>query len=440
MTEMEGHLQRISSALETGLPPIDAISKSWQRSASDFNIDPASATSPRVLEQPRIATLRDQSQALVRAARPEMDRLFQIVRPARYVVLLTDPEGVVIDHRGAEDDAENFRSWGLWLGRLWSENVEGTNGIGTTLLDGRPTTVHCSQHFKLRHTSLSCSGAPIFAPSGALLGVIDVSSFDAGLSERAHSMTGALIDAVAQGIEERLFRAEFQKRWTVAIASPSRPDTTMLLALDDQQLIVGSNRAARRHLDRPDGRGLWQLFTRNGELFRRKNGGDRSGRLTSVLDGEVWPAIVTPPLPTFMGKYRIEDESFLFRPRLDALLAGKPPPSADRGLGLAPATLRRVQEHIEANIDGDLSLEALGKLAGLSSSHFARAFRQSQGISPHAFVLERRLARARQLLLETDRPLSEIAVAVGFADQSHFAQRFRRQIGLSPGQFRKLQS
>jgi len=75
----------------------------------------------------------------------------------------------------------------------------------------------------------------------------------------------------------------------------------------------------------------------------------------------------------------------------------------------------------------------------LSRFHFARAFKQSEGLTPHGLVLERRLAKARELLIRTSLSLSEIASAVGFADQSHFTRRFREVVGASPGQFRRAQ-
>jgi AraC family transcriptional regulator len=85
-------------------------------------------------------------------------------------------------------------------------------------------------------------------------------------------------------------------------------------------------------------------------------------------------------------------------------------------------------------MDQNIEFESLAATAELSLYHFAHTFKQSEGTTPHAFVLERRLARARELLARTDLSLSEVAFAVGFADQSHFA--FAKWIGVSPGQFR----
>jgi AraC family transcriptional regulator len=116
-------------------------------------------------------------------------------------------------------------------------------------------------------------------------------------------------------------------------------------------------------------------------------------------------------------------------------LAGAAPPAADapaRG-GLAPRARRRVLELIDARLGGPLSVEDLAREAGLSPAHFARAFRETLGQSPHQFVLARRLERARLLLDAPNARPSEVAAAVGFADQAHLTRLFRRQFGLTPG-------
>jgi AraC family transcriptional regulator len=107
--------------------------------------------------------------------------------------------------------------------------------------------------------------------------------------------------------------------------------------------------------------------------------------------------------------------------------------------GLAKWQLDRVTDHIEANLAGPIKVDELAQLAGLSASQFTRAFRRSTGVPPHRWHLSARIRRAQQLILDTEQPLAEIALSVGFADQSHFANTFTRWIGVSPGTWRREQ-
>jgi AraC-like DNA-binding protein len=104
--------------------------------------------------------------------------------------------------------------------------------------------------------------------------------------------------------------------------------------------------------------------------------------------------------------------------------------------GLPPRVVRRIREYINDNIDQRISVELLAGLASLSVCYFVRAFKQSMGITPHDFLIRQRVERTKQLLSGTDMPLSEIALAAGFADQSHFSRRFRQHVGMSPRDYR----
>ena len=104
--------------------------------------------------------------------------------------------------------------------------------------------------------------------------------------------------------------------------------------------------------------------------------------------------------------------------------------------GLPPRVVRRLREHIDSNIDQRISVEALAKLANLSVCYFVRAFKQSVGVTPHDYLIRRRVKRTMELLSDTDMSLSEIALAAGFADQSHCARRFRQHVGMSPRDYR----
>jgi len=106
--------------------------------------------------------------------------------------------------------------------------------------------------------------------------------------------------------------------------------------------------------------------------------------------------------------------------------------------GLPPRAFRRVREYILAHLEEDLSNPVLAEFVGLSAYYFPRAFKQSAGVSPHRFVLQSRVERAKHLLVETELPLAQIAVAAGFSDQSHCSRRFRELVGITPSRFRWL--
>jgi AraC-like DNA-binding protein len=106
--------------------------------------------------------------------------------------------------------------------------------------------------------------------------------------------------------------------------------------------------------------------------------------------------------------------------------------------GLSPRTRRRVQDYIMVHLNQRITNDALAQVAGLSVCYFARAFKETEGMSPHRYVLNCRVKRAMELLLHTQMPLSEIAMAMGFSDQSHYTRCFREICGLTPGSYRWL--
>jgi AraC family transcriptional regulator len=106
--------------------------------------------------------------------------------------------------------------------------------------------------------------------------------------------------------------------------------------------------------------------------------------------------------------------------------------------GLAPWQERRAKEILIARLNGEVTLEALAQERGLSRSHFARAFKKTTGLPAHRWLLDRRVERARELLLNSALPIADVADLCGFADQSHFARVFTHALGVSPGEWRRL--
>jgi AraC family transcriptional regulator len=107
--------------------------------------------------------------------------------------------------------------------------------------------------------------------------------------------------------------------------------------------------------------------------------------------------------------------------------------------GLAPWQLRLARDTINANLEEELSLEQIACECRLSVSHFARAFTRSTGISPHRWLMQRRVDVAKDLMLSTDSSLVEISLKCGFSDQSHFTKVFAEAAGETPGRWRQIQ-
>jgi AraC family transcriptional regulator len=103
---------------------------------------------------------------------------------------------------------------------------------------------------------------------------------------------------------------------------------------------------------------------------------------------------------------------------------------------LSAKALQRVLDRIEGSIEHGISLQALADEAALSRSHFSAAFRESTGVSPHRYLTQRRLVRARELLSTTAISLADVALRCGFSSQAHFTQYFHRENGVTPSQFR----
>ncbi len=104
--------------------------------------------------------------------------------------------------------------------------------------------------------------------------------------------------------------------------------------------------------------------------------------------------------------------------------------------GLSPLQAKMITDYIEIHLDQPLSLDDLAKVINVSSSHFLRQFKLRFGSAPHHYVIQRRLARAQQLLARTSLAIKEISANSGFADQSHMTRLFQRYLNTTPSAFR----
>src|SRR5262245_40966254 len=117
------------------------MTRSWRRCTAEHHLDPNNASAPNILTERELSDRREAFTTIPLLAQEEIDRLYAVVRQLGYVVLLCNTEGIALHHRGNQAMADQFKYWGVWLGGVWSEHVEGTNGIGTCIVEQRPISV-----------------------------------------------------------------------------------------------------------------------------------------------------------------------------------------------------------------------------------------------------------------------------------------------------------
>jgi transcriptional regulator of acetoin/glycerol metabolism len=195
------------SALASG----SRITDSWIRCLNDYQLDPDSRDDPEVVSHTELRERQESLADLRVVAEVEMANLYQQLAGSGYAIMLTDRDGVLLSFFGDPGFTHAASKSGLMQGAVWSERVQGTNGMGTCLVERRPISVHQEEHYLSRNIGLSCAAAPIFNHTGELVAVLDAS----GESRLAQQHTLALVSASVQMIENRVFLHQFRNEYIV---------------------------------------------------------------------------------------------------------------------------------------------------------------------------------------------------------------------------------
>lgn len=352
-----------------------SIARSWLRCLEDYHLDPALSIAPTVLEHGRLLESRERLQQVLSIAGSEMNSLHQQLSGAGHAVLLTDARGVILNCVTAPSERKIFERAGLWLGADWSEACEGTNGIGTCLVERQSLTIHRDEHFRGRHTGLTCSASPVFDLQGELLAVLDVSSAREAVSRQSQFHTMALVNLSAKMIESCYFLRHFENHWLLRFhlqAESVGLFSEGLLAFDGEGRICAVNQSALNLLGQARGGLLGQPVEAFFEctldqLLGRASANataswplrTRDGRsLFAVLRGQARRA---PPL---MAKPEA--------PRLPGICLGDPALQSDFN-----KALRVFERDVPLLINGE---------TGCGKEAFAKAVHQASSRANNAFV------------------------------------------------------
>jgi AraC family transcriptional regulator len=170
-----------------------------------------------------------------------------------------------------------------------------------------------------------------------------------------------------------------------------------------------------------------------GRLWHTRTVLDLADPAVAALGAEIRRALLGDPLVE-PGYLQLLVDAILAR--LTCLFLGEAAAPA-AGEALSPGVLSRLVRHIEGHLDAELRVEDLARLAGLSRSHFSRAFQRMTGEAPQRFILKRRLCRARDLISAGAPNLARVAVEAGFSSQAHMTTAFRKELGVTPSRYRE---
>ncbi|WP_278922835.1 helix-turn-helix domain-containing protein [Pseudophaeobacter profundi] len=246
MSPKTSHAEKVLEAASSASAAARSqVAASWHRSALKHGLNPDNTSAPELIEHSALRDRLNIHEQFMMVAAPRLDALYSLVGQSGCAVLLTDAEGVILDQRVSDADKPTFEGWGLRAGADWSEEREGTNGIGTCLTERRNVIIHQDEHFHARNTGMSCIDAPIFGVDGQIVAALDVSSARADQTEAFNRLIAAQVAHTARAIEEANFRAAFATS-RIIVADCDDGESATLLAIDGNDLVVGATREARR--------------------------------------------------------------------------------------------------------------------------------------------------------------------------------------------------
>jgi len=220
-------------------PANELLKRSWERSRL-YGVDEAKAQDA-VLDESSFKEYREQNHWFLREVNPVIEQLAYWCKNDNCIVAVMDKSGYLLDRAGDPQFLADSQKLSIHKGACWSEEFRGTNGAGIVLVEQRPLSVVGKDYFLEKNRILFGAAAPIFNPDGELQGVLDI----IGFSSKYHPSLLGMVDIVSRNLEDQLLMNLSERKMVLSLHPEGRASHKALLAIDQDGVIIGTNRVAR---------------------------------------------------------------------------------------------------------------------------------------------------------------------------------------------------
>ena len=254
------------------------LDRSWKRCEDRYHFDRGAKARVSSLTTYEMSEQRQPFDENLATIRNELEFVHSTLQAANFCASFSDMAGIIL-HCQTDSNADSSLDVER-PGTIWAEGMAGTNGVGTCVIEKRPTMVVGRNHFFSEFAALSCIAAPVLSAEADMIGVLNVTTANPDVTRETFSMIAGLAIKTAERLSNQFFLNRFRSDTIMKVGGG---DQTILLALDREQRIIGANHGARICYGWSDGnsreRDLWSIFERSPNII---DGFASSGSLTGL--------------------------------------------------------------------------------------------------------------------------------------------------------------
>lgn len=370
---------------DTGLansnPSLVQLDGSWRRCKERYRLDRAEKPYFSSLTSREVDEHCEPFEENLPSIKSELEFVHAALKSANLCASFSNMAGIILHYHSDHVDADDLKL--ERPGSIWAEGISGTNGVGTCVVERRPTMVIGSNHYFRAYATLSCIAAPVLSADAEMVGVLNIATADPHVTTDTFALVAGVAMQTAERLSNQFFLNRFRKNAILKICGPGH---AMLFALDEDHRIVGANKYARDFCgtDASGRHDLWTIFQRTPgtvvDLAHGKVAGLRRIRCEKVLDAE----LLRPEGATSPARRTRAPAVPAGTARSSVPATAPPGPTIEQCLGPHPkmATVSRLLRKVSGS---SLPILLLGE-TGVGKDTLARALHNEGDRREQAFV------------------------------------------------------